>query len=249
MSTAEWKEYLRELKTSSEAPDLQSFAERALLLSRAEEVLQSSEIEALSYELVPPRMDITTPPGDFLIYRGDYFKLRLILALQSTIPAALMKREVQEIGAIFCHDDDLDAVIITHNDENLTSLLIKPSDLRVLSEPKAFGKVIRGPLSAVLEDALKLRREAPGELKPLPEISERPFNTEAIITDLHLELATQFDRMKTKRYRRLRKKAANRATEEELTEIERLLTEALRSGQSPEADFIQSILDRYDQND
>jgi hypothetical protein len=243
----DWKQYLKEIKSSEESKSLKEFAKRNILLSRVEETLNSLKDKNIRFELIPADFTGAQLPGDYIVSLGDYKDARLILELTSEIPKTFSEQKIKQIKKIFAQYPDVEFLIMAYDDDSLTSILISTKDIKLLSEKNGVDELPRGALKDLIEEFFKKSEETITE--PVEKIKPKKGKSvmEYFLPILKDDVIKKFKEKKAKRLRAYTKIALDKISKEEILELIDLVSKQLKEKETfISIEDIELIFSRFD---
>ncbi len=243
----DWKQYLKEIKSGDESKSLKEFAKKNILLSKAEEALNSLKDKNIRFELIPTDFTEAQLPGDYIVSLEDYKDARLILELTSDIPETFSKQKIMQIKRIFAKYPDIESLILTYDDKSLTSILISTKDIKFLSEKDGVNKLPKGALKDLIEEFFKKSKEAVAE--PVEKI--KPVKGKSVMVHflpiLKDDITKKLKKLKSKRLRTYSKIALEKISNEEVLELIDLISKRIKEKEAfIGEDDIELIFSRFD---
>lgn len=243
----DWKQYLKELKSSEESKSLKEFARRNILLSRAEEALNSLKDKNIRFELISTDFTEAQLPGDYIVSLEDYKDARLILELTPEIPKTFSEQKIKQIKKIFAQYPDVESLILTYDDDSLTSILISTKDIKLLSEKNGVSKLPKGALKNLIEGFFKKSKETVAE--PVEKIKPMKGKSlmEHFLPILKDDITEKLKKLKAKRLRTYSKVALEKISNEEILELINLISKRIKEKEAfIGEDDIELIFSRFD---
>lgn len=243
----DWKQYLKEIKSSEESKSLKEFAKRNILLSRVEEVLNSLKEKNIRFELITTDFTEAQLPGDYIVSLEDYKDARLILELTSEIPKTFPEQKIRLIKKIFAQYPDVESLILTYDDDSLTSILISTKDIKLLSEKNGVSKLPKGALKNLIEGFFKKSRETVAE--PVEKIKPMKGKSlmEHFLPILKDDITEKLKKLRAKRLRTYSKVALEKISNEEILELINLISKRIKEKEAfIGEDDVELIFSRFD---
>lgn len=243
----DWRQYLKEIKASEESKSIKEFVKKTILFSRVEDVLNSIKYKNFRFELISYNFKETQLPGDFIVSLEDYKDARLILEFTSEIPKIFSEQKIDQIKKIFAQYPDIESLILTYDDDSLTSILISTKDIKLLSEKNGVAELPRGTLKDLIEEFFRKSKEIVSE--PAEKIKPRKGKgvMENFLPILKDDVTEKLKKLKAKRLRTYSKVALEKISNEEILELINLISKRIKEKEAfIGEDDIELIFSRFD---